>query len=85
MPTQHPHSYPPSLSHLVIFNPNLITPKIPQNANEGEEEERDKDLEDDLKEAAQILFYTSREAGGVSRDKMLRQVGLVKGLMGFTG
>jgi hypothetical protein len=45
--------------------------------------ERDRDLEDDLKEAAQILFYTSREAGGVSRDRMLRQVGLAKGLMGF--
>ncbi|KAL7422001.1 hypothetical protein Q5752_003774 [Cryptotrichosporon argae] len=46
------------------------------------EGERDKDLEDDLREAAQILFYTSREAN-VSRDRMLRQVGLAKGLMGF--
>jgi hypothetical protein len=45
---------------------------------------RDRDLEDDLREAAQIVFYTSREAGGVSRDTMLRQVGLAKGLMGFT-
>ena len=44
---------------------------------------RDIDLEDDLREASQILFYTSRY-GSVSRDTMLRQVGLVRGLMGFT-
>lgn len=62
-----------SLSHFVIFNPTL-RPDI---------NHEDKDLQDDLREAAQILFYTSREAGGVSRDKMLRQVGLAKGLMGF--
>ncbi|WVF71198.1 hypothetical protein IAT40_005998 [Kwoniella sp. CBS 6097] len=49
----------------------------------SESESQDKDEQDDLREAAQILFYTSREAGGVSRDKMLRQVGLAKGLMGF--
>lgn len=48
-----------------------------------EGEDRDKDDEDDQKEAAQILFYTSRGGRGVSRDKMLRQVGLAKGLMGF--
>jgi hypothetical protein len=47
--------------------------------------ERDRDLEDDLREAAQIVFYTSRDTGGVSRDTMLRQVGLAKGLMGFAG
>nr|XP_018263052.1 uncharacterized protein I303_04542 [Kwoniella dejecticola CBS 10117]OBR85210.1 hypothetical protein I303_04542 [Kwoniella dejecticola CBS 10117] len=65
---------PASLSHFVIFNPT-IKPDIPRTDN--------KDEDDDIKEAAQILFYTSREAGGVSRDKMLRQVGLAKGLMGF--
>ncbi|WVQ67333.1 uncharacterized protein L199_005529 [Kwoniella botswanensis] len=63
-----------SLSHFVIFNPT-IRPDIPRSDN--------KDDDDDLREAAQILFYTSREAGGVSRDKMLRQVGLAKGLRGF--
>lgn len=47
-------------------------------------DEDDPDLEDDLREAAQILFYTSHQAGRVSRDMMLRQVGLAKGLMGFT-
>ncbi|KAK6909763.1 hypothetical protein I203_103785 [Kwoniella mangroviensis CBS 8507] len=66
--------FPASLSHFVIFNPN-IRPDIPKSDN--------KDDDDDLREAAQILFYTSREAVGVSRDKMLRQVGLAKGLMGF--
>lgn len=78
----------PSLSHFVIFNPTIKPP--PNDAGRGptskpvdEEEEEDKDLRDDLLEAAQILFYTSREAGGVSRDVMLRQVGLAKGLMGF--
>ena len=49
-----------------------------------DEEVRDKDLEDDLREASQILFYLSRESGTVKRDTMLRQIGLVKGLMGFT-
>jgi hypothetical protein len=62
-----------SLSHFVIFNPTLRSSIIHEN----------KDTQDDLRDAAQILFYTSREAGGVTRDKMLRQVGLAKGLMGF--
>ncbi|WVQ79599.1 hypothetical protein IAT38_001699 [Cryptococcus sp. DSM 104549] len=70
---------PASLSHFVIFNPSLRPPPVVVDP----EAERDKDEEDDVREAAQILFYTSREAGGVSRDRMLRQVGLAKGLMGF--
>ncbi|XAO27403.1 hypothetical protein I312_106257 [Cryptococcus bacillisporus CA1280] len=70
---------PANLSHFAIFNPNLDTPAPVRK----EGEDRNKDDEDDQKEAAQILFYTSREAGGISRDKMLRQVGLAKGLMGF--
>ena len=49
-----------------------------------EEDARDKDLQDDLREASQILFYLSRESGTVKRDTMLRQIGLIKGLMGFT-
>ena len=75
-----------SVSHFIIFNPLLKrppSPPSPTKPNNGEKE-RDRDLEDDLKEASQILFYTSREGGKVSRDKMLRQFGLVKGLMGFT-
>lgn len=81
-----------SVSHLIIFNPDLKpAPKDDpthqaQTGPEGgeEAEERDRDLEDDMKEASQILFYTSRSGGKVSRDTMLRQFGLAKGLMGFT-
>lgn len=58
--------------------------KVPADPAREDPGERDRDLEDDLREAAQIVFYTSREAGGVSRDTMLRQVGLAKGLMGFS-
>ncbi|BEI99652.1 hypothetical protein CcaverHIS631_0406950 [Cutaneotrichosporon cavernicola] len=82
----------PSLAHFVVFNPTLAR-KPPKNKDAAlsaaereprqQAEERDRDLEDDLREAAQIVFYTARNAGGVSRDRMLRQVGLAKGLMGF--
>lgn len=75
---------PPSLNHLVVFNPS-IKPSVSVTSTGDAGVERDRDLEDDLAQAAQILFYTSREAGGVSRDRMLRQVGVVKGLMSFTG
>lgn len=85
----------PSLAHFVIFNPTLSRKPPKDNKDAAHSapvaereprpapEERDRDLEDDLREAAQIVFYTAREAGGVSRDRMLRQVGLAKGLMGF--
>jgi len=75
---------PASLSHFVIINPTIKPQEPGTEAKERNEESGDKDLRDDLREAAQILFYTSKEAGGVSRDRMLRQVGLAKGLMGFT-
>lgn len=73
---------PASLSHFAIFNPAYHPTRLHTPASDSESD--DKDLKDDLREAAQILFYTSREAGGVSRDQMLRQIGLAKGLMGFT-
>jgi len=86
---------PASVSHFIIFNPSReLSKPIKTKATDAndsntqgkgqEEDEMDKDHEDDMKEAAQILFYTSREGGKVSRDKMLRQFGLAKGLMGFT-
>ncbi len=86
MTPPHPSTpIPASLSHFVIFNPSLRPPKPDTTLDKAESSaSSDKDDEDDLREAAQILFYTSREAGGVSRDRMLRQVGLAKGLMGFT-
>lgn len=66
-------------------SPEASTPadQVPTETAASPHVERDRDLEDDLREASQIVFYTSREAGGVSRDRMLRQVGLAKGLMGF--
>ncbi|KAH7870432.1 uncharacterized protein C8R40DRAFT_1126606 [Lentinula edodes] len=62
---------PPNLSYLTIYNTTLrpITP------NPDDE---------DAEEQAQILFYTSRERA-VSRDRMLRQVGLAKALVNFSG
>ena len=62
---------PASLLYLAIYNPTLkpIGP-IP-------------DGDEDAEEQAQILLYTSRERA-VSRDRMLRQVGLAKALVNFT-
>ncbi|THV05574.1 hypothetical protein K435DRAFT_773740 [Dendrothele bispora CBS 962.96] len=62
---------PPNLSYLTIYNPTLRpTGPIP-------------DDDDDAEEQAQILFYTSKERA-VSRDRMLRQVGLAKALVSFS-
>ncbi|GJE91164.1 hypothetical protein PsYK624_073130 [Phanerochaete sordida] len=63
---------PPGLLYLTIYNPSLkpIGPVV------GDDE--------DAEEQAQILFYTARERA-VSRDKILRQVGLAKALVNFTG
>ncbi|KAJ3515173.1 hypothetical protein NLJ89_g1914 [Agrocybe chaxingu] len=61
---------PPTLSYLTIYNPTL-RPTQPV-------EEDDEDAE----EQAHILFYTSRERA-VSRDRMLRQIGLAKALISF--
>ncbi|KAH8832711.1 hypothetical protein DL96DRAFT_1583100 [Flagelloscypha sp. PMI_526] len=61
----------PSLQYLTIYNPNLKP--------EGVVPEDDEDAE----EQAHILFYTSAERA-VSRDRMLRQVGLAKALVSFS-
>ena len=55
-----------------------------QLGDQGAHAELHGDEKDDAREAAQILFYTSRESGRVKKDTMLRQVGLIKGLMGFS-
>ena len=62
---------PPNLLYLTIYNPTLKAsgPVI------GDDE--------DAEEQAHILFYTGREQA-VSRDKILRQVGLAKALINFT-
>lgn len=64
---------PPSLSYLVIYNPTLRP--NPEDLSEGRDE-------DDVTEQASILFYTARERA-VSRDRILRQVGLAKALANF--
>lgn len=62
---------PPSLIYLTIYNPTL---RLDISATHHDDE--------DAEEQAQILFYTSRDRA-VSRDKMLRQVGLAKALVNF--
>jgi len=62
---------PASLLYLTVYNPSLKPPgPIP-------------DDDEDAEEQAQILFYTARDRA-VSRDRMLRQVGLAKALVNFT-
>lgn len=62
---------PPALLYLTIYNPTIL-PTVSVTSEDGE----------DAEERAQILFYTSRDQA-VSRDKMLRQVGLAKALVHF--
>lgn len=62
---------PPNLLYLTIYNPSLRP--------NGPVPEDDEDAE----EQAHILFYTSKERA-VSRDRMLRQVGLAKALVNFS-
>ncbi|KAF7969685.1 hypothetical protein HWV62_26196 [Athelia sp. TMB] len=65
----HP-AIPPSLLYLTIYNPSLR----PEHLNKDDE---------DAEEQAHILFYTSKERA-VSRDRMLRQIGLAKALVNFS-
>ncbi|KAG6840668.1 hypothetical protein C0991_005216 [Blastosporella zonata] len=62
---------PPNLLYLTIYNPTLkpLGP-VPED-------------DEDAEEQAHILFYTSKERA-VSRDRMLRQVGLAKALVNFS-
>lgn len=62
---------PPTLAYMTIYNPTL---KIPDSQSEDDE---------DAEEQAHIVFYTSKERA-VSRDRMLRQVGLAKALVNFS-
>jgi len=62
---------PPNLVYLTIYNPSLHSANLP-NADD-----------EDAEEQAHILFYTSKEKA-VSRDRMLRQVGLAKALVNFS-
>jgi len=62
---------PAGLLYLAIYNPTL-RPKEPYDHSD-----------EDAEEQAHILFYTSKEHA-VSRDRMLRQVGLAKALVNFS-
>ncbi|KIY51921.1 hypothetical protein FISHEDRAFT_56381 [Fistulina hepatica ATCC 64428] len=62
-------SVAPSLQYLAIYNPTL-KPDIPSD-------------DEDVEEQFHILFFTSCERA-VSRDRMLRQVGLAKALVNFS-
>ncbi|KAL4252593.1 hypothetical protein AB1N83_013575 [Pleurotus pulmonarius] len=62
---------PPTLAYMTIYNPTLKTP------------DSQSDDDEDAEEQAHIVFYTSKERA-VSRDRMLRQVGLAKALVNFS-
>lgn len=62
---------PPSLLYLVIYNPTL---QPPQSASADDE---------DAEEQAHVLFYTANNHA-VSKDRVLRQVGLAKAMANFT-
>ncbi|KAJ7210541.1 hypothetical protein GGX14DRAFT_626007 [Mycena pura] len=61
----------PNLLYLTIYNPTLH-PSGPVAPDD-----------EDAEEQAHILFYTSKERA-VSRDRMLRQIGLAKALISFS-
>lgn len=62
---------PPSLLYLIIYNPTLKPSDVIQEDDE------------DAQEQAHILFYTANDHA-VSKDRVLRQVGLAKALANFT-
>ncbi|CBQ68770.1 conserved hypothetical protein [Sporisorium reilianum SRZ2] len=79
---------PASLSYFTIFCPALKPPKHKRSdewrtdAASAAEEEDDEDARETAREAAQILFYTSR-ARAALKDRMLRQIGVAKGMIEF--
>ncbi|EJD07702.1 uncharacterized protein FOMMEDRAFT_143994 [Fomitiporia mediterranea MF3/22] len=64
---------PPRLLYLVIYNPSL---RPPEDSHPDQDDE-------DAEERAHVLFYTA-DNHAVSKDKVLRQVGLAKALANFT-
>lgn len=62
---------PPSLLYLVVYNPTL---KVDKSIELDDE---------DAEEQAHVLFYTANDHA-VSKDRVLRQVGLAKALGNFT-
>ncbi len=79
----------PSLLHLLIFNPKIPNPTPTDLDQDPIFLSADPD---DLSELAQLLCHwslpvgegnTAGKEGGSKREDALRQMGLVKGLMGF--
>ncbi|KAL5536785.1 hypothetical protein ACEPAF_608 [Sanghuangporus sanghuang] len=64
---------PPSLLYLIIYNPTLQPPDSTRSDADDE----------DAQEQAHVLFYTANDHA-VSKDRVLRQVGLAKALANFT-
>lgn len=62
---------PPNLLYYVIYNPTLKPAQIIPD-----------DDDEDAAEQAHVLFYTAKEHA-VSRDRVLRQVGLAKAIVNF--
>jgi hypothetical protein len=70
----------PQLTHLILFNPKLEhTPEIHSHDSDIDKEDWD--------EASQVLFAKGQgwkdTQGKVQWNSILKQMGLVKGLMGF--
>lgn len=72
---------PASLSYFTIFCPALKPPKS-HRAQQDDDAEQDPDALEEERESAQILFYTSR-ARAAPKDRMLRQIGVAKGMIEF--
>lgn len=64
---------PPSLAYFLIYNPTIS----PEPNTERESDE-------DAREESHILFYTSQDQV-TSKDTMLRQAGLAKAIINFSG
>lgn len=80
--SSQPGFKPASLSYFTIFCPALKPPKKRSVADHDAEEAEDIDEREIAREAAQILFYTSR-ARAALKDRMLRQIGVAKGMIEF--
>lgn len=69
-------SLPATLLYFVIYNPSLKSAY--KHVGTG-----NKDEDEDAEEQAQVLFYTAKDHA-VSKDRVLRQVGLAKALVNFS-
>lgn len=69
-------SLPATLLYFVVYNPTLK----PTHKHVGSDADDD---DEDAEEQAQVLFYTAKDHA-VSKDRVLRQVGLSKALVNFS-